>query len=406
MHFLLNTLVGVSTLACYSLLLNSLMMVQPSEAKSCTHVGNCNSVTEKLGYVDCVGGQCVCAYDRGLDGAATTLDQCRCNAPKQAKLYDVDPDGIAYYCTDPVASVTCAHDAVFAAHMEFVMRAYYDNMIWPAPFYIMEEFHMNNNSFIAQLLSSSASARLDPYGEATNRKNIEVTHFGAVAQGNYRVVNVVYKKILTQDHRIDLRVDLLFNVFVNINDTTPVSIYNVSEVAMVTFNTSTGLIQSMEGTAINIGEASDTPKSIDILEYICALYFFNAGCNSTFDPIGSYPDFDSCVAAMDEYDYGTFSQLRANTTACRFFHTILAEEDPATHCVHVGYTGGGKCVPTPLEEYYTMDYKKRENVDAIAAMRKKVGELVLSNKLGAKSKLVVNVPTIDEIRQHLLLGQL
>ncbi|EPS38474.1 hypothetical protein H072_7764 [Dactylellina haptotyla CBS 200.50] len=57
----------------------------------------------------------------------------------------------------------------------------------------------------------------------------------------------------------------------------------------------------------------------------------------------------SCFAQLTKKPFGTFNKLWADNVACRIVHLMLAAVDPDEHCMHVGPTGGGKCVDWAYE---------------------------------------------------------
>ncbi|KAF3927774.1 hypothetical protein ABW20_dc0100130 [Dactylellina cionopaga] len=58
----------------------------------------------------------------------------------------------------------------------------------------------------------------------------------------------------------------------------------------------------------------------------------------------------NCFAQLSAKGFGTFDKLWDDTVTCRIVHLVLAKSDPEEHCVHVGPTGGGKCVVYPYEK--------------------------------------------------------
>ncbi|KAK6515826.1 hypothetical protein TWF281_004418 [Arthrobotrys megalospora] len=55
----------------------------------------------------------------------------------------------------------------------------------------------------------------------------------------------------------------------------------------------------------------------------------------------------TCMIKLGAKNFGTFDKLWADTVTCRIVHLMLAAVDPDDHCLHVGPTGGGKCVDYP-----------------------------------------------------------
>ncbi|KAK6523083.1 hypothetical protein TWF694_005981 [Orbilia ellipsospora] len=58
----------------------------------------------------------------------------------------------------------------------------------------------------------------------------------------------------------------------------------------------------------------------------------------------------NCFVQLWNKGFGTFDKLWDDTVTCRIVHLVLAKADPVEHCVHVGPTGGGKCVSYPYNQ--------------------------------------------------------
>ena len=53
---------------------------------------------------------------------------------------------------------------------------------------------------------------------------------------------------------------------------------------------------------------------------------------------------------------GTWSHVDDNSMVCRQYHGLMALVRPDVHCMHMGKTGGGKCVPFSYFDYTTVNY--------------------------------------------------
>lgn len=65
-----------------------------------------------------------------------------------------------------------------------------------------------------------------------------------------------------------------------------------------------------------------------------------------------YKSTEDCVAQLTAKNYGSFDEVWADNVVCRSIHALLAAMRPEAHCVHVGPTGGGKCVDVDYDEVY------------------------------------------------------
>ncbi|KAF7290200.1 hypothetical protein MIND_01333400 [Mycena indigotica] len=68
-----------------------------------------------------------------------------------------------------------------------------------------------------------------------------------------------------------------------------------------------------------------------------------------------YADADECVHILGQRDFGDWDDVWGDNVVCRLIHARLAILRPEVHCVHVGPTGGGKCVDVEYNDVYYND---------------------------------------------------
>ncbi|KAG9242310.1 hypothetical protein BJ878DRAFT_178465 [Calycina marina] len=68
-----------------------------------------------------------------------------------------------------------------------------------------------------------------------------------------------------------------------------------------------------------------------------------------------YESMDDCVANWSQKSFGTYAEVWGDNVVCRTIHVILTLVRPDAHCMHVGPTGGGKCVDWPYNNGYFDD---------------------------------------------------
>jgi hypothetical protein len=62
-----------------------------------------------------------------------------------------------------------------------------------------------------------------------------------------------------------------------------------------------------------------------------------------------------CVNFLSSIDFGLPDWLYESSAFCRYFHSLMTPYRPQVHCVHVGPTGGDRCINTPYQamfDYY------------------------------------------------------
>ena len=56
-----------------------------------------------------------------------------------------------------------------------------------------------------------------------------------------------------------------------------------------------------------------------------------------------WTDAAACAVDCATWPLGDITDTTGNTLGCRGYHLQVAMTDPATHCPHVGPSGGGVC---------------------------------------------------------------
>ncbi|MFO0636861.1 MAG: hypothetical protein U0168_28865 [Nannocystaceae bacterium] len=92
------------------------------------------------------------------------------------------------------------------------------------------------------------------------------------------------------------------------------------------------------GSSSSSSSAGDGTTGEDGCAQYCAL--IDERCT---DAQKQYPGGLECAAVCAGLAAGTPDDQLGNTVACRQFHAISAAEDPVTHCLHAGPSGGGVC---------------------------------------------------------------
>ncbi|MCJ1306696.1 hypothetical protein MMC25_000339 [Agyrium rufum] len=73
------------------------------------------------------------------------------------------------------------------------------------------------------------------------------------------------------------------------------------------------------------------------------------GANTQYSSVGD------CQGQLNAKPYGEWDEAWGDNVVCRFIHVLLAKLRPDIHCVHVGPTGGGKCVDIAYNDVYFDD---------------------------------------------------
>jgi len=112
-----------------------------------------------------------------------------------------------------------------------------------------------------------------------------------------------------------------------------------------------GILPSLAEALVPIvGNQSDPARQQFTISAICnTAQLICVGSNL------QYANVSDCQTQLSAKAYGTFDDSWSDTVVCRYLHVTLARADPNVHCVHVGPTGGGKCVTYPYMNKYFLD---------------------------------------------------
>src|SRR5579863_802896 len=302
---------------------------------SCTAQYQCSSVTTNYNYVQCLNGQCQCLASTGFVGNATTQNQCRCDSPFNVYWLSATP-----YCIQYPDAVAYELEQAQDAYQLSVIEAVYQSLVWPTPAIIMNDLITGQVSPVASFVDLNAIGRVDPLGQFSTQDGIVEYFYGTVWTGSSRISKINFKKLISQDNIVCLNVVLSFDIYDQAQQNILFS-YNLTQSGSFTFNSGTGLIESMDLIIHNLGANSDstTPDTPATIEQLCFIILSVANCNSVFDPDGYYTDMTDCMNYFtDVYEWGTWDDIyfNGNSSICRYFHSLLAIGRPQIHCPHAG----------------------------------------------------------------------
>ncbi len=340
-----------------TLTLSLFLFIGSTTSLECNVRARCLSVTQQLGFVDCVAGQCVCLTASGFIGNASLENKCRCDTP--SKVYYADAgEPYCYVFADGVAYKNEKSQEEFQAS---IVRSVYDNLVFPGPRNIMVELIIGQNTTVYNYFADNAVGRVDPVGVFSSHDGIVEYFYGLTWTGAARINKVVFKKLISQNNIVHSNVVMSFDLYDQAQQNIVFS-YNLTQSGSFTFDANKK-IKSVDLIIHNLGAISNqqSPQTPEYIQQVCYIILNIAGCNATHDPTGFYADFPACIQSFSQYKWGSYDNLYfdGNNAICRFFHALLAIGQPHTHCSHAGITGGGKCIQHDYATYYNKDYKKR-----------------------------------------------
>jgi len=230
----------------------------------------------------------------------------------------------------------------------------YDSIIWPNSAQFATAIEQGNYSVVENLMTADVQGRISPLGRFDTYVSTGEYFFGLAGPlpgtptaGRNRVTTILFDKpIFCTENSCS------WHMVASLKDfNTNLSISNYTHLGYANFN-SKNQICSYEVTFLGI-ERKDAPESTAARNAT-----MNALCNGIMAscPAGTaleqYPTFADCFAFMKTIPYGGWGQADLNTQQCRLLHLQLVRANAATHCPHVGPTGGGKCIFHPETSYH------------------------------------------------------
>jgi hypothetical protein len=332
-------------------LLTIVLLFRSSTGLACNRDSDCFSVSANPNYVSCISGQCECST-LGFSGSGTVVDPCQCLEPYKVVRQQAVP-----YCISFDDAVTFKNQQALAAFMENVVLQIYNSTVGLEPLAIITALNNNGTHPVLEFFSENAKGRVTPVGNFDTKKSLVEYFYSATATGLSIVEQFEIKKLFAKGMFVYVEVRLAFVQF-GANQTIT-DRYNLSEIGTFTFDENLK-VSSNNLAILNLDASVPTPTtSPTFVPLTCSLILQLAHCNATNDPAGFYTSFADCVAWHTTVILpGTFDKIwiKGNTTACHFFHSLLAIEDPGEHCPHAGKTGGGVCIEHPYEDFFLQDF--------------------------------------------------
>ncbi|RYZ56175.1 MAG: hypothetical protein EOP07_12915 [Proteobacteria bacterium] len=279
---------------------------------------------------------------------------------------------------------TCSSDAALAcktknadvlAFRKQQISTLYAELVFPGPIEVLKD--SANAAHLFEI--TGVKGRVTPVGKFTDFSGVVEYFYALAANPQNHVFETTIKSLLGDGDSVAVAVDLSFCK----NDVADCSKLDLptkrkntlSEVGTFVFNRQNKII-SFDLIIPNLGAAYDVPGKLNqaaTIAGVCA--FLTVGhidpitqsqveggtCTTYFDAKEDFPPgffmlgkspFLNCVKFMSSLEYGSYDRANSNTFTCRQIHTLLTPLRPETHCPHVAYGGGGKCIDFTYESYY------------------------------------------------------
>lgn len=307
---------------------------------ACTQQWQCTSVSTDYNYVTCSGGQCRCKASQGFVGNATSQNRCTCLQPNSVTWSGGEP-----YCLNIATATLLQVEDARSEILKAKTRKVYTNLIFPTAGQIIQGLIS-----VDDLFADNAKGRIDPVGTFNSRTLLKEYYyvFGSIPLNP--VTAVYFKDEVAEGDEVFIRVDIFFESSIPGGRS-----FNITQSGRYKYGPDNRIV-SVEAIIHNMGKAADpNPAFIPfIIDDMCNTY--RTHCNLANDPLGYYTSKEDCVQFISSLPYNSYDRSSSNSGVCRSVHNTIVPFDPEVHCSHVGRTGGGKCVDTPYEDYYTVSY--------------------------------------------------
>jgi hypothetical protein len=323
---------------------------------SCNNQFDCFEVSAHPFYAQCLNHVCVCPTANGFSGNATVSNKCNCLPPSELVLNNLE-----LYCLNVPAAAAEVYAQNLCDSYKAKVDQVYQYVVYPRNLGIL-----TNQLTLTNLFSNDTVARISPVGQFNDFEGVIEYFYGLAVLPQNSVYKVVNRYSVCEDNKVMVRYDLWFNQ--SGNPASRVPFVNVTHFGRFNFDEN-GLINQTDVVFPNLGAGVDTiddgtliPLELApgvVVQLTKPNYSIYGTCGilvqtCTGDNL-QYNSFEDCVGFMLSIDYGTFDRAFSDTFVCRSVHALLTLLRPQIHCPHAGPTGGGICVTTPYEIFYTDD---------------------------------------------------
>lgn len=316
---------------------------------SCMQQYECQSVTVDYNYAGCYAGECKCIIELGFSGNATTLSKCDCLPPSSVYWLNNLP-----YCLNYIESVNFKLANTRNELLKNKIITLYNQILWPSAAVLAQQIATHSlTGELFQLFDTNVEGVIDPLGKVNGFEGTAEYFIGSVWTGLTRVTSLYFSHLVAENNKVSINIDIHFGRYDNTTTSVFFDLYNLTQTGIFTFNDD-NKIQKMNLVIRNLGLTvnSFNQNTLETIQNICQTILFGAKCNATFDPLGYYTDMNDCVNYLSTIEYGSWDNVRQNTTVCRAYHRLLAILRPHVHCPHVGKTGGNMCITYTADDLY------------------------------------------------------
>ncbi|RZA27408.1 MAG: hypothetical protein EOP10_00150 [Proteobacteria bacterium] len=252
----------------------------------------------------------------------------------------------------------------------------YKELVFPGPIEVLKDDKAAAHIFEI----AGVYGRVTPVGKFSDFSGVVEYFYALAANVHNHVYDYKINNVLADEDKVSVNVQLSFCFNTTADcltlDADAKNKQTLTEIGYFVFNKQNRVIY-FDLVIPNLGAAYDEKnplKRAGVMAGMCA--FLTIGhidpitqekvkggtCTSYFDGKEDFgpgfiavpnAPFLNCMTFMSTLEWGSYNRANSNTVSCRQVHMLLTPLRPETHCPHVAYGGGGKCVDMPYESYYT-----------------------------------------------------
>jgi hypothetical protein len=319
----------------YFIFICILIILQPCLTTSplkCKKQSDCAPVTDNIGYVTCKNSRCQCRYWNGFKGDANKNSKCTCS------LNVVYVENTKY-CINLTRALLIDKQLVFQEKNKQTVKSIATDLTPSKIHASMANLYDNK---LPDYMTKNIQGRVEQLGDYSGARGLAEYFYSSIYASGMNITQLNYVYLIAEGNQVHFRLDLVFTIPNMITSPT-----NLTQTGWYRFN-SAGKVESMYISILQFGLLMDNASThMQRVEQICGVALTFCHGNNT-----QYNSFEECAKFLATLPEGTYYRANSNSVVCRQFHSYLATSDPATHCPHIGPTGGMKCIDFSYSSYY------------------------------------------------------
>ena len=209
-------------------------------------------------------------------------------------------------------------------------------------------------NLLYQILVPGMKGRIHPQGLFPNPLAVSTYFMLACTQGSSKVVDEIFKEVVVWNNAVMYDMDFILQSPTGFNRT----LSHVGEARVNADGRVCGFKVNFQRFGLALGDTVlPAIAGFDALK-VTQNASITSTCNTIQQICADYPQYASvndCYGYLSTIPNGGWERADQKDRGCVRLHQIFAGYRPDIHCVHVGPTGGGFCVPHPQPNFSPSD---------------------------------------------------